>query len=89
MPFFDWLDPKEIDLLLVTHFHLDHCGAVPYFLEKTTYEGPTFMTFPTKAIYKQILSDSLRVSNDPDQPELYNKEDLERSMDKIKGINFH
>jgi Cft2 family RNA processing exonuclease len=47
------------------------------------------MTFPTKAIYKQILSDSLRVSNDPDQPELYNKEDLERSMDKIKGINFH
>ncbi len=32
LPFFDHIDPSEIDILLVTHFHLDHCGAIPYFL---------------------------------------------------------
>lgn len=52
LPFFDKIDPKEIDLLLVTHFHLDHCGALPYFLERTSYTGKAYMTYPTKAIYK-------------------------------------
>lgn len=55
LPFFDHIDPSEIDILLVTHFHLDHCGAIPYFLQKTNFKGKTFMTYPTKAICKQIL----------------------------------
>ena len=52
LPFFDLINPQEVDLLLVTHFHLDHCGSVPYFLEKTKFNGKTYMTYPTKAIYK-------------------------------------
>ena len=61
LPFFDKIDPSTVDILLITHFHLDHCGAVPYFLEKTNFKGRVIMTYPTKAIYKQVLSDSLRV----------------------------
>lgn len=52
LPFFDRINPEEIDLILITHFHLDHCGSVPYFLEKTTFKGKIYMTYPTKAIYK-------------------------------------
>jgi len=33
LPYFDLINPADIDILLVTHFHLDHCGSVPYFLE--------------------------------------------------------
>lgn len=29
LPFFDFIDPSEIDILLITHFHIDHCGALP------------------------------------------------------------
>ncbi len=34
LPFFDNVDPASIDILLITHFHLDHAAALPYFVEK-------------------------------------------------------
>ena len=39
LPYVDQVDLEEIDLLLVTHFHLDHCGALPWLLEKTVFKG--------------------------------------------------
>lgn len=42
-------------------FHLDHCGALPWFLNKTNFKGRCFMTHATKAIYKWLLSDCIRV----------------------------
>ena len=46
LPFFDEVDPGEIDLLLITHFHLDHAAGLPYFTEKTAFKGRIFMTHP-------------------------------------------
>ncbi|KAJ1909558.1 endoribonuclease ysh1 [Tieghemiomyces parasiticus] len=89
LPFFDMIDPAEIDILLVTHFHLDHAGAVPYFMEKTAFRGRTFMTHPTKAIYKWLLGDYVRVSNVSAEEQLYNEEDLRRSFDRIEAIDYH
>ncbi len=34
LPFFDEIDPSTIDLILITHFHVDHAAALPYFMEK-------------------------------------------------------
>jgi cleavage and polyadenylation specificity factor subunit 3 len=34
LPFTDEVDLAEIDMLLVSHFHLDHCGALPWLLTK-------------------------------------------------------
>ena len=39
-----------IDAVVITHFHLDHCGALPFMSEMIGYNGPIFMTHPTKAI---------------------------------------
>ena len=38
-----------------SHFHLDHCGALPYFSEMVGYDGPIYMTHPTKAICPILL----------------------------------
>lgn len=38
-----------------SHFHLDHCGALPYFSEMVGYDGPIYMTHPTKAISPILL----------------------------------
>ena len=89
LPFFDKIDASTVDLLLVTHFHLDHCGSVPYFLEKTNFKGSTYMTYPTKAIYKQVVLDSLKVGMNWGQESLFSRDDILNTMDKIKALNFH
>lgn len=89
LPYFDEIDPEEIDLILVTHFHLDHAAALPYFLEKTSFNGRCFMTHPTKSVYKLILQDYVKVSMISVEETLYTEEDLLNSMDKIECVNFH
>ncbi|KAG5321931.1 CPSF3 factor, partial [Pseudoatta argentina] len=89
LPFVDLVEADEIDLLLISHFHLDHCGALPWFLLKTSFKGRCFMTHATKAIYRWLLSDYIKVSNIATEQMLYTESDLETSMDKIETINFH
>eukprot|EP00913_Durusdinium_trenchii_P031418 g29413.t1 len=60
LPYFDHINPQEVDLLLVTHFHLDHSGAVPYFVSRTEFKGKVFMTHPTRPICKMLWQDYAR-----------------------------
>uniref|UniRef100_A0A3Q3WKX3 Uncharacterized protein n=1 Tax=Mola mola TaxID=94237 RepID=A0A3Q3WKX3_MOLML len=81
---------EESDQLLIRPlFHLDHCGALPWFLEKTSFKGGTFMTHVTKAIYHWLLSDYVKVRNISADDMLYTETDLEESTDKIETIHFH
>jgi len=89
LPFVDMIEADEIDLLLISHFHLDHAGALPWFLQKTTFKGKCFMTHATKAIFFWLLSDYIKVSNISTDQMLYTESDLEAAMDKIETINFH
>lgn len=89
LPFVDFIDVDQIDILLVSHFHLDHAGALPWFLTKTTFKGRCFMTHATKAIYRWLLADYIKVSNNSTEQLLYSEADLKASMDVIEVINFH
>lgn len=46
------------------------------------------MTHPTKAIYRTLLTDFLKVSQNGDNL-LYTESDLEESMQRIEVIDFH
>ena len=46
-----------VSAVLVTHFHLDHCGGLPVFTEHCGYRGPVFMTYPTRALCPLMLED--------------------------------
>lgn len=93
LPFFDYLNPVDlsveigdIDLILVTHFHLDHCAALPYFTEKTKFRGRIYMTHATKAIMKLLLADNLKLQRG--KP-LYSEQDLHNCIDKIHLVDCH
>ncbi|ESO00097.1 hypothetical protein HELRODRAFT_101329 [Helobdella robusta] len=91
LPYFDLIQDElqNVNLMLISHFHLDHCGALPWFLQKTPFKGRCFMTHATKAIYRWLLSDYVKVSNISADKMLYVEKDIEESMDKIETVNFH
>ena len=64
LPYFDTMDDcGSVDLVLVTHFHLDHCASLPYFTEKTNFKGKIFMTHATKAVMRLLLADNIRLQS--------------------------
>jgi integrator complex subunit 11 len=55
---------KIIDVMLLTHFHLDHCGSLPILTQRENYLGPIIMSMPTKCILPYMLEDFRKVIQD-------------------------
>ena len=92
LPFLDRIEPEQIDILLITHFHLDHAASLPYFTERTGFRGRIFMTHPTKAVLRLLLGDYLRLLNMKNaKPEdiLYTEAELQSCIEKIELIDYH
>eukprot|EP00933_Yihiella_yeosuensis_P052012 TRINITY_DN4999_c0_g1_i3.p1 TRINITY_DN4999_c0_g1~~TRINITY_DN4999_c0_g1_i3.p1 ORF type:complete len:704 (+),score=124.44 TRINITY_DN4999_c0_g1_i3:31-2112(+) len=89
LPYFDHINPAEVDLLLVTHFHLDHSGSVPYFVNRTEFKGKVFMTHPTRPICRMLWHDYSRVSKISAEDQIFSDSDINQTMDKIELIDYH
>jgi len=50
----------QIDAVVLSHAHLDHCGFLPY-LFAYGYEGPVYCTAPTRDLVALLLFDYLKV----------------------------
>ncbi|GAV54116.1 hypothetical protein ZYGR_0AK06180 [Zygosaccharomyces rouxii] len=94
LPFYDEFDLSKVDILLISHFHVDHAASLPYVMQKTNFQGRVFMTHPTKAIYRWLLRDFVRVTSIGNSAtgkdeNLYTDEDLAESFDRIETIDYH
>ncbi|CZT40737.1 related to BRR5-component of pre-mRNA polyadenylation factor PF I [Rhynchosporium secalis] len=92
LPFYDDFDLSTVDVLLISHFHVDHAASLPYVLAKTNFKGRVFMTHPTKAIYKWLIQDSIRVggaSSDTKGQPVYTEADHLSTFPMIEAIDYH
>ena len=90
LPFFDnmmdlGIEPSDIDLILITHFHLDHSASLPYFTKETNFQGRIFMTHATKAVMRTLISDYIKLTSDG----LYDDNDLNECIKRCEVIDFH
>ncbi len=79
---FDY-DPESIDLLFITHAHIDHIGKVPK-LVKDGFKGTIYSTVETKDIATLMLADMVKISST-----LYDLQDVEKSLSLWRTLNYH
>lgn len=86
------VNPATIDVIILTHAHLDHSGYIPLLI-KNGYRGKIYMSEPTRDLTELILRDSAKLQEEdaqrankhgyskhkPAKP-LYDTADVERAL---------
>jgi len=95
-------DPKSIDVVVLSHAHIDHSGNLPG-LVKQGFGGTIFCTNPTRDLCNIMLADSAHIQekdaeflnkknakrNEPPIVPLYLLEDATRAMEHFQGIPYN
>ncbi|HUX66199.1 MAG TPA: MBL fold metallo-hydrolase [Terriglobales bacterium] len=84
-------DPAAVDLVLLTHAHLDHCGRIPL-LVKRGFRGRVLTTAATRDLAELVLLDSaglqqeeLRHHPNGAATPLYDRNDVQLAMARCDG----
>lgn len=95
-------DPGEIDLMILSHAHIDHCGNIPQ-LVKMGFEGPIYCTHATYDLVSIMLQDSAKIQEmDTEQDNrrrerkglapldpLYTIKDATRALDQFYTLSYN
>lgn len=94
-------DPKEIDILVLSHAHIDHTGLVPRLVKKG-FKGQIYATHATKDLCDIMLYDSAYIQEkdlervnerrnkrgEPLLELLYGEEDVRTALSLFKTIDY-
>jgi len=85
-------DPKTIDVLVITHAHLDHVGRAPK-LVRDGFHGKVYMTSATRDLAALILGDSANIlaqeARYKHRPLLYEEKDVKQFLALIEPLPYH
>lgn len=92
--------PKDIDAVLLSHAHIDHCGNLPN-LVRQGFAGPVYCTPATRALAAVMLGDSAKIHEEDaayfnrhrqqDEPKiepLYTGRDVYRTLLRLQAVNY-
>ncbi|ULQ52851.1 MBL fold metallo-hydrolase [Flavihumibacter fluvii] len=98
----EWgFDPSEVDILVLSHAHIDHSGLIPK-LVKDGFNGPIYCTPATKSLAFILLEDSAEIQEDdvkyinkkraaagqPYLKPLYTLDDAKACFDQFKEVDY-
>jgi len=78
---------ESIDGVVVTHAHLDHSGLVPL-LFKYGYDGPVYVTYPTRDVMVLLQMDYLKVRADEAKKAPYSSEHIREEIKHTIPLNY-
>ncbi len=85
-------DAKTVDMLLVTHAHIDHVGLIPK-LVRAGFAGVIYSTPETKELANLMLQDASRLQVEQAEKEklqpLYDEKDYLKAIALWKTIPYH
>ncbi len=70
---------EELDAIILTHSHVDHCGFIPY-LYKMGYKGPTYCTEPTRDVAALLCLDIINIAQKEGKKALYGSADIKEMV---------
>ena len=91
--------PARIDAVVLSHAHLDHCGALPS-LVKHGFPGPIYCTPATRDLAAVMLADSAKIQEEdaaylnrhrqgrPPVAPLYDRRDAHRTMSHFVPVPY-
>lgn len=94
-------NPKQIDVMLLTHAHIDHSGLIPK-LVKEGFSGKIYCTEATRDLTEILLYDSAEIQtyevehinkrraskNLPPYEPLYTTEDVEQTLKQLEIVEY-
>lgn len=84
-------DSKTIDILFVTHAHIDHLGRIPKLLHEG-FRGKIYSTEPTKALAGPMLEDTVGILGNNINlglDEIYTEESVKLALSLWQGFIYH
>ncbi len=94
-------DPRQIDTVILSHAHIDHCGNLPN-LCRQGFEGNIHCTFATRDLASIMLEDSAQIQSSdadfvsrkrakrglPPVEPLYRAVDADKAIRQFVGVNY-
>jgi hypothetical protein len=72
-------DINQLDAVIITHSHVDHCGFVPY-LFKFGYRGPVYCTAPTRDVSALLLLDYVKIMRSENKEPIFSTDDIKEMV---------
>ncbi|MBO9638242.1 MAG: MBL fold metallo-hydrolase, partial [Siphonobacter aquaeclarae] len=95
-------DPVKVDVLVLSHAHIDHCGLIPRLIRKG-FEGDIYCTPATRDLAEILLLDSAHIQEtdlervnkrrqhrgEPALEPLYDLQDVTDAIRMFKTVDYH